>query len=400
MLSRPPDATGAFPEPPLSRIHLDLAATTPLDPRVRAAMEPFQAEDFGNPSSPHRAGVRAAEALDQARRQVARAVGARPARVVFTAGGTEANNLAVLGISRAARGRHVLVGATEHASVSGPAQALVEEGYVVETLPLDSAGALDLDAVERLVRPDTVLVAHMLVNNEVGSVYPLAQLARRVRARASGARIHVDAVQALGKLEVSLTELGIDSLSLSAHKFHGPKGAGALVLAGEMPLRPLVFGGGQEGGLRSGTEAVAALVGLGAAVELAEAERPGAVASMLALRESLVAGLERLPGARVLEPGAATQPLLASIVAVRLPGPPAEVWLHHLDARGVSAGVGSACQAREGRLSPTLLALGLTPAQARNVLRFSFSRDSRPGHVAAALEALTAVHQELEAVRR
>lgn len=373
---------------------LDNAATTRIDPRVRAAMEPFLGEAFGNPSSPHRAGVRAAEALDHARRQVARAVGAPAERIVFTSGGTEANNLAVLGLARAARGRHVLVGPTEHASVRGPVDALVAEGFDVETLPLDENGALDVEAAAALVRQDTALVALMLANNEVGSIYPVARLART--ARASGALVHVDAVQALGKLELSMEELGADSLAISAHKIHGPKGAGALAMARELPLRPLVFGGGQQRGLRAGTENVAALVGLGAAAELCEKELSRDVEHMLAVRAALLEGLAMLEGVRVLQFGASQLP---SIVAVELPGPPAEVWLHHLDARGIVVGAGSACNARERRVSPVLKALGLEPERARQVARFSFSRTSRPEDAQRAVAALAEIALELGAMR-
>ncbi len=378
-------------------VYLDHAASTPLDPRVRAAMEPFLAEEFANPSSRHRAGERATGALESARRQVARAVGAEPRHVVLTSGGTESNNLAVLGLARAARGRHVLVGPTEHASVRGPAEALREEGFEVEFLPLDGRGDLDLDAAEGLLRPDTVLVAQMLVDNEVGTLYPVARLARRVRARAPGARLHVDAVQALGKLELSIEELGADSLAISAHKIHGPKGAGALVLARDLPLRPLVFGGAQEAGRRAGTEALPALVGLGAAAELAEAERESAARHLRELRASLLAGLARIEGLRPLAPGSAR---VDPILALEVPGPPAEVWLHHLDARGIAASAGSACQAREGRLSPTLLALGLDAERARRVLRFSLARTSTAGDVQAALAALAAVASDMGALSR
>lgn len=377
-------------------VYLDHAASTPLDPRVRAALSPFLGEEFANPSSAHRAGERATRALEAARRQVARAVGAEPRHVVLTSGGTEANNLAVLGLARAARGRHVLIGPTEHASVRGAAEALREEGFEVEHLPLDARGDLDLDAAEGLLRADTALVAQMLVDNEVGTLYPLARLARRLRAKAPGALLHVDAVQAFGKLELSLEELGADSLSLSAHKVHGPKGAGALVLARELPLRPLLFGGGQEAGRRAGTEALPALVGLGLAAELAELEREAAGRRFAELRALLLAGLARIEGLRPLTPGTAR---LDSILALEVPGPPAEVWLHHLDARGVAASAGSACRAREGRLSPTLLALGLSPERARRVLRLSLARTSTESDVHAALDALGAVARELGALR-
>jgi cysteine desulfurase len=198
-------------------IYLDNAATTPLAPEVGEAMRPWLEDAFGNPSSRHALGVRAAEALDEARWSVARALGAGPEGVVFTAGGTEANNLAVLGLARAAGSGHVLVGPTEHPSVDRAAQALADEGFDVERAALLPGGALDLDDLESKLRADTVLVAQMLANNEVGSVYPLAEVARRVRARAPRAMLHVDAVQGFGKLSVSLGELGADSVALSAH---------------------------------------------------------------------------------------------------------------------------------------------------------------------------------------
>ncbi|MCB9914677.1 MAG: aminotransferase class V-fold PLP-dependent enzyme [Planctomycetes bacterium] len=265
-------------------VYLDHAATTPLAPEVREAMAPFLAEAFGNPSSVHRLGGAAREALERARGQVARAIGAGRDEVVLTSGGTEANNLAVLGLARAraAHGRHVVVGPTEHPSVRAAAEALVDEGFEVERAPLDAAGALDLAALDGLLRADTVLVAQMLVCNQFGIVYPAAEVARRVRARAPRAALHVDAVQALGKLDVRVSELDADTLALSAHKLRGPKGSGALYVRKGCALRPLVFGGGQERGLRAGTEHVAGAVGLGAAVERAAREQPRALERLAA----------------------------------------------------------------------------------------------------------------------
>jgi len=376
-------------------IYLDHAATTPLLPAVRAALEPFLAEDFGNPSSRHPLGVRAAGALDEARRRVARAVGARPAGVIFTAGGTEANNLAVQGFARARRrrGQHVVLGPTEHPSVRAPALALREEGFEVEEASLDARGDLDLADLERRLRPDTVLVALMLVSNELGTLYPLARAARLVRARSPAAALHADAVQAAGKVELSLPELGVDSLAVSAHKIHGPKGAGALVLAeGTEPPRPLLQGGGQEGGLRSGTENVAGCVGLSVALELAAADAERGAPALAAARTGLARLLAEVDGVRVLAPGSARAP---SILAAVLPGPPAEVWMHHLEAHGVMTSAGSACHAKNKAVSPALLALGLSPDEARRVLRFSFARTTTPADVEGAAAALGAVAREL-----
>jgi len=378
----------------LEALYLDNAATTPIAPEVRAAMLPHLAEEFGNPSSRHAPGVRAARALEAAREELARAVGARPEELVFTSGGTEANNLAVTGFARAraALGRHVLIGATEHPCVREPALALAAEGFTVESLRLDARGQLDLDDLARRVRPDTVLVAHMLVNNEFGTLYPLARAARLVRATAPQALFHVDAVQALGKVEVSLPELGVTSLALGAHKFHGPKGVGALVLATPVRPKPLFLGGGQEFGLRPGTENVAGIVGLARAARLADAALATSRAHFALLRDALLTTLAPAGFARI-EPGGpdGTTP---AIVALQLPGAPAEAWMHHLEARGVYTSVGSACQAKKGGLSPALLALGLDERRAKQVLRLSFARHTRVEEVTRAAGHLLELARE------
>lgn len=379
--------------------YLDHAATTPLDPEVRAALEPYLEEEFGNPSSRHRLGQRAADAVEAARREVARSLGCRSGELVFTSGGTEANALGVLGgaRARARRGRHVVVGPTEHACVAGSARALAAEGFEVATARLDAGGSLDLDHLASLLRPDTVLVAQMLVQNEVGTVYPVARVARLVRARSPEAALHVDAVQALGKVELSLAELGADTLAVSAHKVHGPKGAGALAVSRGAALVALIPGGGQERGLRGGTENVAAIAGFGAAARIARERLDDARRRFADLRARLAAGLARVDGARLLEPGEACSPAIA---AVLVPGSPAEVVMHHLEQRGVVVGAGSACQARKQETSPTLLALGLSPEDARSVLRISFARTTTIEELERALEALAEVRRSLAGVRR
>jgi cysteine desulfurase len=380
-------------------IYLDNAATTRVDFAVRAAMAAPLDEGFGNPSSRHPLGLAAARALEGARATVARAVGARPQGVVFTSGGTEANNLAVLGLARArARaGRHVLVGPTEHPSVRDPAAALADEGFEVETLHLDAHGMLDLEDLAAHLRKDTALVLQMLVNNEVGTIYPLARVARLVGAKAPGALLHVDAVQALGKLEVSLAELGAHSLAISAHKIHGPKGAGALVLAEGVRPRPLLHGGGQQQDLRPGTENVAGILGLACAAELATERLAETARSAAELRALLERELARVGGIEVLRPGG-SEHCTDAIVALLLPGPPApaaEVWMHHLEERGVFVSAGSACHAKKGGVSGTLAALGFDEQRARRVLRVSFARTTSPADVRAACDALAAVAGKL-----
>jgi cysteine desulfurase len=387
---------------PTSILYLDNAATTPIDSAVREAMRPFLDEEFGNPSSRHRPGQRAAEAIETARTEVARATGAKRTDVVFTSGGTEANNLAVLGSARARvkHGRHVLVGPTEHACVRESAQALAEDGFEIATVRLTREGALDLSDLASALRPDTVLVALMLVQNEFGSIHPVRDAAKLVRARSPHAAVHVDAVQAFGKVEVSIRALGADSIAISAHKFHGPKGSGALVTNGPIPLRPLVFGGGQQGGRRPGTENVAGIVGLGAAVRLAEEHRAEACGSMRRCREILAERIAKIPGARVLEPGAPAQASSPSILAALIPGAPSEVRMNHLEELGVIVSAGSACHAKASHISPALTAIGLSAEEARCMLRFSFSRWTTEADARAAATALETVCRKLESARR
>jgi cysteine desulfurase len=327
---------------------------------------------------------------------VARACGARPEGVVFTSGATEANNLAVLGAARARarHGRHVVIGAAEHACVRESALALEREGFEASWLPLAHDGLVDLARAAALLRADTVLVAQLLVHNESGAIHPVRELARLARARAPHAHVHSDAAQALGKLELSLPALGVDSLALSAHKAHGPQGAGALVLAGDVPLAPLTFGGGQERGLRPGTENVAALVGFGLAAELAESERARFCAAAERWRAEFVAGLPQ--SWRVLEPCAR----VASILGLVAPGPASEIRRNHLEQRGIVTGAGSACQATKSSLSPSLAALGLASDEIRRFLRVSLSRASVQCDPADVLAALHAVEEQLSKLAR
>jgi cysteine desulfurase len=293
----------------------------------------------------------------------------------------------------------VLVGPTEHPSVREAALALRLEGFEVEFLTLDASGGLAVESVARLARPDTVLVAQMLVQNEVGTIYPVREVARALRRVAPRAHLHMDAVQALGKLELSLHELGADSLTISAHKAAGPMGAGALLVREDARLVPLVHGGKQERGWRSGTENVAGIVGLGAAVESAENGREEACVRMRAIRAAFVEEVSRAEGVRVLSPGTERTPGSPAIVALLVPGAPAEVWLHHLEARGVYASTGSACQSKKKEQSPTYAALGLSIEAARAVLRFSFDSRTAVDDARAAAGMLAEIAHTLAGVR-
>jgi cysteine desulfurase len=385
----------------MQRIYLDNAASTPLSSSVREAMEPYLGDSFGNPSAAHRLGVEAAQAIDRARELVARATGSKPQEVVFTSGGTEANNLAVIGGCRARKdsGRHVIVGPTEHASVRKAALALVDEGFEVDFARLDAQGALDLEHLGELLRPDTVLVAQMLVSNEFGSVYPVRQLARLTRARSSHALVHVDAVQGLGKRELSLGELGCDTLSVSAHKVHGPKGTGALIVRDGVEIAPLMHGGPQERGQRAGTENPAGIAGFGRAAADAEDSRTATIERFEGMRARFAELLATFPGAKLLEPGAPKQPIMPGIMTTFIPGVPASVRLHHLDRAGVLASAGAACNSKSKDVNPALLAAGLDAEDSRRVLRFSLASTTTDAELDEALRVIESVHQELQAVQ-
>jgi cysteine desulfurase len=353
-------------------VYLDYAATTPCDERVVAAMLPVFAEAFGNPSSVHGVGRRARALLEEARRRVAQAVGAQPAEVIFTSGATEADNLAVLGILRASRRRHLIVGAAEHHAVLHAAEVWQKAGGEVSLLPVDACGRPRLESLGELVRPDTGLCSVMLGNNEVGALADLPRIAEVVHG--VGAYLHTDAVQALRRLPVRMADLGVDALSLSAHKIYGPKGVGALVLRSGVPIDPLVVGGSQERGRRAGTENLPAIVGFGVAALLAVEEGPAEAERLRRLSAAFEEALLAIPGSH--RNGPPVEERLPHIVNVRFDGVDGESLLLALDLEGVAASSGSACTS--GSLSPShvLLAMGLTPEEARGAVRFSLGRES------------------------
>ena len=354
-------------------VYLDHAATTPVDERVLEAMLPFLREEFGNPSSVHRLGQRARRALEEARERLAAAVGARPRDVVFTSGATEADNQALFGVMGSRPGG-LVVGATEHPAVLTAAKRLAEAGRDVLFLAPRPDGALALEALaaalaEQATRGGTALVALMLVNNETGVLTDAAAVAEL--AHAHGALYLCDAVQGLGVEPVSLAATGADLLTLSAHKVNGPKGVGALVLREGLELPPLLAGGEQERGHRPGTHNLAAIAGFGVAAELAVAAQPAERERLARLQARFEAEASRLPGVSVNGAGA---PRSVKHSNLRIEGAAGETLLMLLDEAGVYASAGSACSA--GSLDPShvLLAMGLSRAQAKASLRFSFGR--------------------------
>ncbi|QEE61386.1 cysteine desulfurase [Salinibacterium sp. dk2585] len=372
--------------------YLDVAATAPVRREVLEAMTPFLTTEFGNPSSHHELGERAASALEWARTRVASVLGCRPGEIVFTSGGTESNNLAIKGISLAnPRGRHIVTTAIEHPSVLESCAYLERfHGFTVEHVPVDGDGLVDPLALERMLRPDTTLVSVMLANNEVGTVQPLAEIGATTRA--AGVPLHSDAVQAAGWLDLRLRGAGgegglpVEALTLAGHKLGAPKGVGALFVGGRIPLEPLVHGGGQEAGRRSGTENVAGAVGLATALTLAEAERASRAEEARESRDVFIATiLSALPGARLTGHAEARLPGNASFC---FEGTSGEAVLLELERRGIVCSSGSACAAGSDEPSPVLLALGIDPTVAQTAVRFTFAATTPRPHLLAAAESV------------
>jgi cysteine desulfurase len=378
-------------------VYLDHNATTPLDARVLEAMLPYLHEQFGNPSSPHRFGRRARTAIDGARAQVAALVNAHPAQVVFTSGGTEANNLALAGCTAAhARPGGVAIGATEHASVSEVAEVLAARGWQVTRVGVDRRGLIVREALAEVMRrARPVLVSIMYANNETGVIQDLAALATVVRAH--GALLHSDAVQAAGKIAVDFAASGAQLMSLSGHKIYGPKGVGALIVDSSAELRPLLVGGGHEKGRRAGTENVAAIVGFGAAAELARARLAEQGLRLSGLRERLESGLRAIDGIEVFGHEA---PRLPNTVYFGVPGVDGPTLLLALDKAGFACASGSACGSDRHEPSPALRAMGVEASLARSALRVSLGAGNTAQDVDGFISALAGQLQQLQRMAR
>jgi cysteine desulfurase len=378
-------------------IYLDHAATTPLRPEALAAMLPVLTETFGNPSSPHAAGRRARAALDDARERTARALNVQPREIVFTSGGTEAINHAVKGAAWAgkARGHRIVSSPIEHHAVRHTLTYLEKFGFEVADVAVDQHGLLDPDAVDAAITDKTILVSLMLANNEVGTVQPIAAVAERVHRR-RGVLFHVDAVQAPGALPLDLPALGADLVSLSAHKFEGPKGAGLLYIRQGTHVLPQLHGGTQERYRRAGTENVAAAVGLSIALGLAVAEQPATALRLTRLRERLALAIDRAPGVRPTGHPTERHPGLLSVLVDGLDG--ADV-VTALDLQGVAASVGSACTTGSLEPSHVLTAMGIPAEVARGSLRLSLGRTTTDAEIDRAAELIAATIDRLAAGR-
>jgi len=374
----------------MSHVYFDHNATTPVDERVLEAMLPYLRGEFGNASSRHEYGTVARKAVNGAREKVAALVNVQPSQVVFVSGGTEANNFFIKGAAGYLKPSQVAVSAIEHPCVAKPAQDLARQGWKVRTLAVTRDGEIDLDEVDAALVQATGIVSVMLANNETGVIQNVGEVA--ARARRAGAWMHTDAVQALGKIPLDFRALAVHGMTISAHKIYGPKGAGALVVDKRLELRPLLAGGGHESGLRSGTENVAAIVGFGAACELA-AERMGELAARTnALRERLERGLREL-GAVIFGERAARVPN-TSYFAFR--GIDGEALVIELDKQGYAVAAGAACSSTSTEPSATLLAMGVAPELARGAVRFSLGAGNTPGEVESFLEVLAATVARLK----
>jgi cysteine desulfurase len=370
---------------------LDHNATSPLDRRVLEAMLPYLQGQHGNPSSRHAAGRAAQAAVEDARERVAAAAGAHPSQVVLTSGGTEADNLAVQGICAALKPSQIVVSAVEHPAVMRPAQAQLGRGWKLARIAVDTSGRILTDSLRHALHQPTGLVSVMLANNETGVLHDLPAIAELTKQH--GAIIHTDAVQALGKVKVDFRALGIHAMSLSAHKIGGPQGAGALVLDKHVDIRPLLYGGGQEKGLRSGSENVAAIVGFGAACQLVQQELASRMETMRSLRDRLERGLHAL-GATIFGEHADRLPNTSFFA---LPDIDGETLVMALDRQGFAVASGSACSSDSTEPSAVLLAMGVDGELARSAVRVSFSACNMPGQVN---EMLTVLRAELLKMKR
>jgi cysteine desulfurase len=379
-------------------IYLDHAATTPVDERVVAAMLPYFTERFGNPSSIHRFGRAALEALDDAREAVAAVLGASRKEIIFTGGGSEADNLAIKGVALAQReagkGAHIITSAIEHHAVLHAVEQLEAFGFEATLLPVDSDGLVRPADLRAALRSDTVLVSIMYANNEIGTLQPLAELG--AICREYNVPFHTDAVQAAGAVSLNVNDLNVDLLSLAAHKFYGPKGIGALYVRRGIPLLPQINGGGQERRRRAGTENVAEIVGMAAALRLAEEHRERFAAECAALRDRLVAGIrERIPDVSLN--GHPTR-RLPNNVNVAFDGVEGESVLLLLDQEGIAASSGSACTSGALEASHVLLALGVPHERAIGSVRFTLGRTTTAEEIDYVLDVLPPLIEQLRSV--
>ena len=353
-------------------VYFDNSATTQVFDCVRDVMVKTLTEDYGNTAARHIKGVEAEHYIKEAREEIAKSLRVKEKEIVFTSGGTESNNMALIGTALASRraGNHLITTCIEHASIYNTMSFLEEQGFRVTYLPVDHNGIVSPDALREAICDDTILVSVMYVNNEMGAVEPIEEIGKIIKEKKPGAYFHVDAIQAYGKYVIRPKRQGIDLLSVSGHKIHGPKGVGFLYMDERVKIKPLIYGGGQQKGLRSGTENVPGCAGLGAAVKEIYREHEAKVEKLYALKDRLVSGLSKMEGVTVL--GLTGRDSAPQIVSAAFEGVRAEVLLHALEDRGVYVSSGSACSSTHPGVSGTLRGIGLKAELLDSVLRFSF----------------------------
>ncbi len=371
--------------------YLDNCATTRVFDKVREAVDLAMLEEYGNPSSKHMMGVRAERLIREARETIAGTLKVQEKEILFTSGGTESNNLALVGTALAAkrRGKHIITTVMEHASVHKPLEFLEELGYEVTYLPVDHYGHVSPEALAEAVRKDTILVSVMYVNNEMGAVADIAALSAAVKAKNPDAVFHADAIQAYGKYVIRPKKEGIDLLSVSGHKIHGPKGTGFLYISGKVRVHPLILGGGQQKDMRSGTENVPGCYGLGVAAKEIYADHEARIDRLYALRERMIEGLHRLDGVTVN--GYEDRRNAPQIVSASFEGVRAEVLLHALEEHGIYVSAGSACSSNHPGISGTLAAIGVKKDLLDSTIRFSFGAFTDEAQIDYTLEKLNEI---------
>lgn len=380
--------------------YLDNSATTRCSDRAAELMMKLLLEDYGNPSSLHMKGVIAEKYINEAKKQIAKTLKAQEKEIVFTSGGTESNNLAIIGSAMANRraGMHVITSSIEHASVSNPMAYLEEQGFEVTYLPVDSKGVISMEALKNAIREDTILVSLMQVNNEIGAIQPIEEAGKIIKAANPDIIFHVDAIQAYGKMRIAPKKLNIDLLSVSGHKIHGPKGSGFLYIKDKTKIRPVIFGGGQQKGMRSGTENVPAIAGLGLAAEEIYTDFEEKIDWMYALREYFIEQVTQIEGVSVN--GQSQRASAPHVVSVSICGVRAEVMLHTLEDRGIYVSAGSACSSNKPSVSHTLKSIGLAPELLDSTIRFSFSVHTTKEELDYALEVMREVIPMLQKYTR
>ncbi len=377
-------------------LYCDNAATTPLDPKVFLAMEPWLREEFGNPSSPYTLGHRARRAVDDARASIANQLHCSPQEIVFTSGGTESDNLAIFGVARQVGKGTIITSNIEHSAVLAPCTQLTKEGFTVEVLGVAHNGIMDTQRLSAAVDHDTILVSLMLANNEIGTIQPVAEAVRATKEKNSRVLFHSDACQATGAVELNVKTLGVDLLTLNAGKVYGPKGVGLLFVKRGVKLKPLLYGGDQEQGIRPGTENVAGIVGFAKAMELAEQRRQEETQRLTALRNRLIDGiLASIPQTTL---NGDRERRLPNNINVTIASVDGESLLLYLDHEGIAASLGSACAA--GSLDPShvLLAIGRSKEDARRSLRLTLGRTTTSADVDRLLTALPRIVQKLRSL--